>query len=268
MTSAGSFDAIGSFVARLEPNLVGHRRLRRRLAEEMRGHLEDATERQQAQGLSRQDAQRKAIEDFGPPDVVVGGWAESKGVGVPTTFTRYCGLAGLVGSLGLAVSLIYESVSETYSHGAFAEVSLSFVALLAVSLAGLYMRVRGKLVPFARLGPRVSIAGFLLIVAGNATWNMILVIVGFLALFVGLGAYLIGALRTGVVPRGPIALWIGGIVGQLVAGLVTMILGVDVGVGGPLIALSAFVIGWAWLGIHFWNEKAVGDDRTCTNVGP
>ena len=259
MASAGNFDTIESFVTRLEPNLVGRRRLRRRLTEEMRGHLEDATERHQAQGLTREDAQRKAIEEFGPPEVVVGGWAESKGVGVPTLFTRYAGLAGLIGTIGLAASMVYMSVSESYSHGAFAEVSLSFVALLTISFAGLYMRVRGKLVPYGRLGPRVSIAGFVLIVAGNATWNMILVIVGFLALIVGVGAFFVGAMRSGVIPRGPIALWIGGILAQLLAGLVTMLMGVDVGVGGPLIALSGLAIGWAWLGFHLWNEEAVDD---------
>lgn len=255
MASASGFDAIGSFVAGLEPNLVGHARLRRRLAEEMRGHLEDATERYEARGMSREAAQDKAIEDFGPPEDVVGGWAESKGVGVPTTFTRYTGLAGLIGSIGLAVSGIYQSVSEEYSHGAFAEVSLSFVALLAISFAGLYMRVRGKLVPYARLGPRVSVAGFVLIVAGNATWNILLVLVGFIGLFVGLAAYLIGAMRTAVVPRGPIALWITGIVATFMAGLITMLLNVDGGFAIPLIGLIAFAIGWAWLGLHLWSEK-------------
>jgi hypothetical protein len=252
--SAESFDAIAAFVARLEPSLVGHARLRHRLAEEMRGHLEEATERYQARGLTRNVAQRKAIEDFGRPEEVVGGWAESKGVGVPTTFTRYAGLAGLIGAIGLAASLLYQSVSLEYSHGAFAEVSLSFVALFAISLVGLYMRVRGKLVPYARLGSKVSIAGFALIVVGSATWSILISLVGFIALFVGLGSYFIGAMRTGVVPRGPIALWIGGIAATFLAGLVTMLIDVDGGVVTPLIGLSAFAIGWAWLGMHLWNE--------------
>lgn len=259
MANASSVDAIGAFVARLEPNLVGYARLRRRLAEEMRGHLEDAADCYENRGLAREVAQRKAIEDFGPPEVVVGGWAESKGVGVPTTLTRYAGLAGLLGALGLAASGIYQSISEEFSHGAFAEVSLSFLALLAISFSGLYMRVRGKLVPYARLGPRVSVAGFVLIVAGNATWNILLVLVGFIAVVVGLGAYFIGAMRTGVVPRGPIAMWIGGIAGSLLVGVVTMLIGVDGGVAIPLIGLSAFAIGWAWLGLHLWHEKAVDD---------
>ncbi|MFN2526273.1 MAG: permease prefix domain 1-containing protein [Actinomycetota bacterium] len=255
MASVGGFDAVGTFVARLEPNLVGSRRLRRRLAEEMRGHLEDATERYRARGMTSEAAQHKAIEDFGPPEVVVGGWAESKGVGVPTTFTRYSGLAGLIGALGLAASLIYQSVSLKFSQGAFAEVSLSFLALIAISFAGLYMRVRGKLVSYARLGPWVAMSGFIVCVVGSAMWFAPLVLVGFLAILTGLGTYFVGAIRSGIVPRGPIALWIAGIAGTLLIGLVTMLIDFDPGVALPLIGLSAFAVGWAWLGLHLWSEE-------------
>ena len=253
----GSRDAIATFVAALEPNLVGHARLRRRLAEEMRGHLEDAAEWHRQRGLSWAEAQGKAIEDFGPPEVVVAGWAESKGVGVPTTLTRYAGLAGVVGALGLAVSLIYQSVSWEYSRGSFAEVSLSFVALLAVSFAGLYVRVRGKLIPYGRLGPWVALAGFILMPIGSAMWFAPLVLLGFIALFVGLGAYFVGAMRSGVIPRGPIVIWLAGIAATFVLRLALALIGRDGGVFVPLIGLTSFAVGWVWLGLHLWNENAV-----------
>ncbi len=60
-------DTIGAFVADLEPNIIGPRRLRRRVAEEMYGHLEEATEHHQARGLSLREAPRKAIEDSARP---------------------------------------------------------------------------------------------------------------------------------------------------------------------------------------------------------
>ncbi|MCA1707775.1 MAG: permease prefix domain 1-containing protein, partial [Actinobacteria bacterium] len=119
MARAAGTRSIDTFVSMLEPNLVGHARLRRRLCEEMQGHLEDAAERYRARGLSVEESQQRAIDDFGPPELVVGGWAESKGVGVPTTFTRHAGLAGVIGALGLGASLIYQQMSSTYSHGLF-----------------------------------------------------------------------------------------------------------------------------------------------------
>lgn len=252
---------IEAFISKIEPNLVGHARLRRRLSEEMRGHLEDSAERYRDLGLTDAQAQRRAIEDFGQPEVVLGGWAESKGVGVPTTFTRYAGLAGIVGVLGLAGSFMYESVSEPYSQGPFAEVSMSFLALFAVSLVALYMRVRGKLVPLGRLGPRVAIAGFLLVLISVRMWFAPGALVGVITILVGLGAFFIAAMRSGVIPRGPIAIWLGGIAGAFIAGLVTMLMSVDPGVLVPLIGLTCFAVGWIWLGKHLWNQDAV-DDQT------
>ncbi|HET7482638.1 MAG TPA: permease prefix domain 1-containing protein [Actinomycetota bacterium] len=256
MARAAGVGTIDSFVSKLEPNLVGHARLRRRLVEEMRGHLEDAAERHQARGLTPDEAQQRAIDDFGSPETVVGAWAESKGVGVPTTFTRYAGLAGFVGALGLGVSTILEQMSVSYSHGAFAEVSMFFVALFTVSLVALYMRVRGKLVPFGRLGPRISIAGFFIVLVSMRFWFGPGTLVGMIAIVAGLGAFFIGTIRSGVVPRGPVALWIGGLLMSFTVGLGSVLIDVDAGALIPLIGLTALMVGWAWLGLHLWAEKA------------
>lgn len=259
MASGAGAESIDTFVAMLEPNLVGRARLRRRLAEEMRGHLEDAAERYRGRGLSTEKAQQRAIEDFGAPEVVVGAWAESKGVGVPTTFTRYAGLAGVVGALGLGVSLIFQQMSESYSRGVSAEVSLSFVALFAVSLVALYMRVRGKLVPYGRLGPRVAIIGFLAIVVSLRFWFAPGVLVGMIAIIVGLGTFFVGAIRSGVVPSGPVAIWIAGIAGTFVVAVGGALLGLDAGLVASLVGIAALATGWAWLGLHLWSENVSAD---------
>ncbi|HVF52845.1 MAG TPA: permease prefix domain 1-containing protein [Actinomycetota bacterium] len=251
--------SIETFVALLEPNLVGRASLRRRLAEEMCGHLEDAAEHYRILGLTPGEAAQRAIEDFGPPEVVVGAWAESKGVGVPTTFTRYAGLAGIVGALGLGGSLIYEQMSESYSHGMFAEVSLSFLALFAMSLVALYLRVRGKLVPYGRLGTRVAIVGFVAVVVSSSLWFAPGALVGLLAIFVGLGSFFVGTIRSGVVPRGPLALGIAGLVGAFLVGLVGTLLGFDSGPTAALVGVGALATGWAWLGLHLWSEDVAAD---------
>lgn len=256
MDRAAGAGTIETYVSTLKPNLVGHSRLRRRLAEEMQGHLYDAAERHRAAGLPPEEAQQRAIEDFGPPEVVVGAWAESKGVGVPTTFTRYAGLAGTIGALGLGGSLAYEGMSETYGQGWFAEVSLSFLALFAVGLVALYMRVRGKLVPYGRLGTRVAIVSFLMVVVSSSLWFAPGALLGMIGIFVGLGAFFVGTIRSGVVPRGPLMIWIGGIAATFVIGLVGTLLNYDAGPVSVLVGLAALTVGWAWLGLHLWSEEA------------
>ena len=253
--------AIDAFVTKLEPNLVGHARLRRRLVEEIRGHLEDAADHYQARGFPYTEAAHRAISDFGSSDVVAGGWAESKGVGVPTTFTRYAGLAGVIGAVGLGASLIYQQMSLSYSQGAFAEVSLTFLALFALSLVALYMRVRGKLIPLGRLGPRVAIVGFVVIVVSSRLWFAPGALLGFIAVFVGLGAYFVGVIRSGVVPRGPVVMWIGGIAATFLIGLIGTLLGFDSGPTAVMVGIAALAVGWAWLGVHLYNEGAPEEDR-------
>ncbi|HVF52589.1 MAG TPA: permease prefix domain 1-containing protein [Actinomycetota bacterium] len=247
-------DPIGIFLARLEPDIVGHARLRRRLVEEMRGHLEDSTQRHLEQGLKINEAQRMAISDFGPREVVVGLWAESKGVGVPTTFTRFAGLAGIIGAAGLGITLLYHDMSVSFSRGAFAELALSFLVLLAISFVALYMRVRGKLLPYGRIGSRLMIAGLILTVVSNWLWFAPTAFGGFIAMPVGLGLYLLGAMRSGVVPRRPIAIWIGGLLAAFSLGALDLFLQIDAGPLAPAVAMTAFVVGWIWLGAHLWSE--------------
>lgn len=259
-------DPIGIFLARLEPDIVGHARLRRRLVEEMRGHLEDSTQRHLEQGLRINEAQRMAISDFGPPEVVVGVWAESKGVGVPTTFTRFAGLAGIIGAAGLGITLFYENFSVSFSQGAFAEMALAFMALLTFSLVALYMRVRGKLLPYGRIGSRLMIAGFILTVISNWLWFAPAAFGGPIAMMVGLGLYLFGAMRSGVVPRGPIAIWIGGLVAAFSLGSLDLFFQIDAGPLAPLVATTGFVVGWIWLGAHLWSEQPDVSDPQATLV--
>ncbi len=263
----GEAATIDAFVSRLQPNIVGHALLRRRVADEMRNHLEESTQRYRARGLSLTDAQRKAIEDFGPPEVVLRTWAESKGVGVPTTFTRYAGLAGVIGAAGLGATFILEQVSLSFSQGLFAEASLSFGALLAVSLVALYMRIRGKLVAFGRMGSRLTIIGFVMATVSSWLWFAPGALVGAFAMLVGLVLYFVGALKTGVVPRGPIAIWIAGVLGSIGLGAVGLLTGIDAGPMIPVVFTSAFTVGWIWLGAHLWSEKPSTEEQAEGSLG-
>lgn len=254
-------DAIGAYVAQLEPDLFGRRRMRGRIAEEIRGHLEDAVEREVQKGASVHDAQRLALQRFGHPQTVIHSWAESKGIGVANNFTRFGGLAGIVGALGLTASMVYSEISWSFSIGWFAEIALVFGALLAAGMVALYMRLRGKLGRYGRLGFRLIIAALFVGFGSSALWFAPGGVVAIAMLIAGAGLYLLGAIRATVVPRGPLLLWTAGFVTAVVVGLVGTATGIETGYVAAGAGYLLFNLGWLWLGAHLWNEAVVGDEQ-------
>lgn len=261
MDRAGArFGTLSAYVAQLQPDLLGRARTRRRIAEEMQGHLEDAAEHYVERGLDAEAAQLKAIEDFGPPHVVINSWAESKGIGVVTNFTRFGGLAGIVGALGLTVSFVWSEVSWTFSIGWFAEIALAFGALLAAGMVALYLRLRGKLGRHGRVGFRLILAGLVVGFGSSVLWFAPGGGIALALLTTGAALYLIGALRADVVPRGPLLLWMAGFVTAVVVGYSGMFAGFDTGYVVAGIGYGLFDAGWIWLGTHMWNERAASGD--------
>lgn len=254
------FGALRAYVAQLQPDLLGSARMRRRIAEEIQGHLEDAAEHYIEGGLDPAAAQLRAIEDFGPPHVVINSWAESKGIGVVTNFTRFGGLAGIVGALGLSASFVWSEASWTFSIGWFAEVALSFGALLAAGMVALYLRLRGKLGRYGRVGFRMILGGLVVGFGSSMVWFAPGGGIALALLTAGAALYLIGALRADVVPRGPLLLWAAGFVLSVVVGFSGMLAGVDTGYVVMGIGYGLFDAGWVWLGTHLWNERAASSD--------
>ncbi|MDQ3985518.1 MAG: permease prefix domain 1-containing protein [Actinomycetota bacterium] len=246
---------ISAYVAQLEPDLLGRARTRRRIAEEVRGHLEDAVALYEEGGLSPAQAQRRAIENFGPPQVVINSWAESKGIGVVTNFTRFGGQLGVVGAIGLSLTMAYAEISWSFSIGWFAEIALAFGALLAIGMIALYLRLRGKLGRYARVGFRLIVAGLIVGFGSSMLWFAPGGVFGIVLLIVGVGLYLLGALRANVVPSGPILMWMTGFVISLVTGLVGSATGTDTGAVAAGAGYGLFSLGWVWLGAHLWSEK-------------
>ena len=249
------FEALGAYVAQLQPDLFGRASTRRRIAEELRGHLEDSAEHYLAQGMDAGAAQRKAIEAFGTPQVVINSWAESKGIGVVTNFTRFGGLAGIIGAIGLTVAMVWAEISWTFSIGWFAEVALSFGALLAAGMAALYVRLRGRLGRYARVGFRMIIAGLVVGFGSSMLWFAPGGAAGIALLIAGVTLYLVGALRADVVPRGPLLMWAAGFVAAVVVGFTGVIAGLDTGYAAMGAGYGLFDAGWLWLGAHLWRES-------------
>ena len=246
---------VSAYIAQLEPDLFGRARTRRRIAEEVRGHLEDAVARHLEEGLSPEEAQRRAIKNFGSPQVVIDSWAESKGIGVVTNFTRFGGLLGIIGAVGLSLTMAYAEVSWSFSIGWFAEIALAFGALLAIGMLAVYFRLRGNLGRYARVGFTLIVAGLVVGFGSSMLWFVPGGVLGIVLLIVGVGLYLFGALRARVVPSGPIVMWVAAFLASTITGLAGSVTGTDTGLVATAAGYGLFCVGWVWLGAHLWSEK-------------
>lgn len=249
------YEIIAAYVAQLEPDLFGRRRMRRRIAAEVRAHLEEAAAGELERGLPPADAQKRAIERFGPSQTVVNSWAESKGIGVVTNFTRYGGLAGIIGVVGLTAAFVWADISWSFSIGWFAEVSLVFAALLAAGMVALYMRLRGKLGRYGRVGFRLIFAGLVISFAFSAMWFTAGAAFGLVIAMIGVASYLLGAIRADVVPRQPLLLWVIAFVAATLISLVGAVTGIALGYVAVGLGYGLFNAGWIWLGLHLWHEQ-------------
>jgi hypothetical protein len=256
-----SRDVVGAYVAQLQPDLFGRRRMRRRITEEIRGHLEDAVARHVDEGMSIHDAQVRAVERFGAPQTVIASWAESKGIGVVTNFTRYGGIAGIVGAVGLTTSFMWAEASWAFSSGWFAETALAFGALLAAGMVALYVRLRGKLGRFGRIGFKLIIAGLVVGFASGMLWFLPGSVVGLVSLISGAGMYLAGAVRADVVPRGALYLWCAGFIGATAIGFGGSIANGETGYVAMAVGYGLFDAGWVWIGVHLFREHPDAEEH-------
>ncbi|GIH23767.1 hypothetical protein Aph01nite_20770 [Acrocarpospora phusangensis] len=76
METLTATETVDAYVARLGRALRGPGRLKRDMLAEARDSLLDAAEAYRADGLDRDRAERLAIEDFGPVDVIAPGYQE------------------------------------------------------------------------------------------------------------------------------------------------------------------------------------------------
>ena len=71
-------EGFDDYLARLSRELGKRGLVDARIVEEAHGHLTDATERQMQSGMSRDEAERLAIERFGAPDAVANTFAAER----------------------------------------------------------------------------------------------------------------------------------------------------------------------------------------------
>ncbi len=178
---------------------------------------------------------------------------------------RWGGLAAMLGGALFVVLLsIQPFVGE--SHALFHTLSVPPFALLALGIAGLYLRQKERFGWLGKVGFYLPFTGFALMAVGGLTiifvevvfgagstpgWlDAIVHMVAFLLVIVGSVLFAVAILRASVLPKG--GAWL------LIIGLV-LFLGVDAGGGESpwLVVLPSalFGAGWAWLGYVLWSGK-------------
>ena len=246
---------IDDYVRDITPDLYGAFWARRRIVAELTDHLLQAAERWHEQGISWGEAEKRAVEHFGSPRLVAQTFAQSKGVGVPTTFTRYSGLAGIAGSLILTVAVIWQTFSVWFEHNGYGGTAAAAVTLVCIAMVGLYVRCRGQLGSLGRLGFRLFFIGLVLGFGMSMLWFAPGALVGLLTLCFGLVTYLIALVRSNVLPRTPILIVAGGIVGTVAIALIGTVIGYDTGLAAPVVGLFAMDVGLIGIGRFLWSEK-------------
>lgn len=69
--------SINAYAYSLRPALIAGPRLRRRIVDEVRDHLLEATTRYRTEGLPLEEAERRAIAEFGSEQVIAGGFVDA-----------------------------------------------------------------------------------------------------------------------------------------------------------------------------------------------
>jgi hypothetical protein len=237
---------IDAYVAQLG-GLLGSRHAER-IAAEVRDHLWECAEHLMGAGRSPEDAERAAIDAFGDPSDLAEEFNDQGGA-MPSPFTRWAGLAGMLGVITLAVGLA--TIPETKPGEIDPPPNvLAFVSLglLVLGLAALIVRTRGA------FGRARGVLATVLIVAGMCLVPVGYGIVGWAAatmLIVGFGVLFDVIFREAVLPRPATALFAVSLVAlSLMAPTSLEKQSWPYYVGGALM-----VVGWLWLHYTLWSER-------------
>lgn len=232
---------INAYIERVRRALGSYRYGERAVAE-LADHLQQRVDALTEAGCSRQDACSAAINALGDPDLYVADFSSVRAM--PTTFTRWAGLAGLCGAplLGLGFAQPSEGNQVPWL------LIIPFAAFV-VGLLGVIVRTRGS---FGRSRGLFSLA--LIVVGGSVGLAGGYGLVGFVcaaAVLLGLSLLLHATYRVGALPQ-PATLTVA------VAGVALVaLIGSDLEEESlPVYAAgAALFVGWCWLQYTLWSES-------------
>ena len=228
------------------------------IVEESEDHLLEAAERLTRDGRTRAEAEAEAVARFGSAELVARVClAEAKrGVAVPTTRTRYAGLALVLAPIALVLGAIGNvAVRRGNIHGLALFLEVAAFPLFVYGLWGLRTR-HGGLGRIGRAAFVLALASPVLAIPAAYGWA------GLLALLLSIAVimFVVEMLRASVLPVVPLVFMAAGPVAFIAVGLGLAIGNVDVG-QELFLALSLSGVGMVWLGWYLWREPAVDTPR-------
>lgn len=231
------------------------------IVEESEDHLLEAAEHLTREGRSRAEAEAEAVARFGSAELVarVCLTEAKRGVAVPTTKTRYAGLALVLAPISLVVGAIGNvAVRRGSIHGLAVMLMVAAFPLFVYGLWGLRTRHGG-------LG-RIGRAAFILAVVSPILSFAAAYGAAYLfALLLGIAVimFVVEMLRASVLPVVPLLFLAAGPVAYLLVSIGLAIAVGDAGAAGQglFLALSLSGVGLVWIGSYLWREPAVDASR-------
>lgn len=156
--------SIDAYAWSLRPALIAGPRLRRRIVDEVRDHLLEATSRYRTEGLPLEEAESRAIAEFGSEQIVAGGFADA--MREVRLMMRYSKGAAALGCLFWFLGVLSPIFGELRWGGAnvpdldhLAPGILIGAVLISVGLFGAHARIK-------RVSPKASWLGWVLLSLG------------------------------------------------------------------------------------------------------
>jgi hypothetical protein len=224
---------------------------------EAEDHLLEAADRLGADGRSAHEAEAEAVARFGSAELVarICVTESKRGAAVPTTRTRYAGLALLAAPiLALVGGVGNETTGKTWWHGFFVFLLTMSVPALFFGLWGLRKRNGG----LGRLGLAALILAFVApVLSFAAAYGAAVAFAGLLA--IAICVFSVEMIRAQILPVVPVVLLVIGSVAVLVVAVLGLLANSTTSTWVALtgIAAAPLVVGLFWLGWFMWREPAV-----------
>jgi hypothetical protein len=238
---------------------------------EIEDHLRETAASYRHHGLDATDAETHALETFGSPRLVARAFADArrtKGLAMPTTFTRRAGLAAIASPLLLLAGILLARVEEWTtaiwtSNWYFAgnTATLAALALLIVALVGMRARHGGALGTLGLVGLVLVGLGTFVVLA-QFSWALLLWLV---PISVGCALFAAAIIRAGLLSRVAAALFGSGLLVLTILPLGEQFAGQDANETTlwpfGLVGIAIFGLGLTWLGWQLRAEHPVDTNQ-------
>jgi hypothetical protein len=234
---------------------------------EVEDHLRETATSYHDHGLDPEGAETRALAAFGSPRLVARAIADArgtKGLAMPTTFTRRAGLAAIASPLALLAGVLLARAEEwttaTWtSNWYFAGNTLVLAALvlLIVAMVGIRARHGGALGTVGLAGLALVGLGTFVVLA-QFSWALLLWLV---PISIGVALFAVAVIRARLLSRVAAALYGSGLLVTTMLVLSQQFAGQDANEAPlwpyGLIGIVIFGIGLTWLGWQLRTERPV-----------